>query len=102
MLILCHKSLILLTRVGCGTVYLKIFYSLSSPEFQASACINRSRDSYSYTRNSFCTCETKPTKLHGGGELIGCGSVNSYLLCLAQGWGSKEEGLVPYTSSSGI
>lgn len=38
-----------------------------------------------------------PSKLHGGGKLIGCGSVNSYLLCLAQGWGSKEEGLGLYS-----
>ncbi|XP_022728281.1 E3 ubiquitin-protein ligase UPL2-like [Durio zibethinus] len=34
-----------------------------------------------------------PSKVHGSGKLIGCGSVNSYLLSLAQGWGSKEEGL---------
>ncbi|MQL76681.1 hypothetical protein Taro_009068 [Colocasia esculenta] len=34
-----------------------------------------------------------PSKLHGSGKLIGCGSLNSYLLSLAQGWGSKEEGL---------
>lgn len=38
-----------------------------------------------------------PSKLHGGGKLIGCGSVNSYLLSLAQGWGSKEEGLGLYS-----
>ncbi|RZR70494.1 hypothetical protein BHM03_00000310 [Ensete ventricosum] len=31
--------------------------------------------------------------MHLGGKLIGCGSTNSYLLSLAQGWGSKEEGL---------
>ncbi|KAG6644475.1 E3 ubiquitin-protein ligase UPL2-like isoform X1 [Carya illinoinensis] len=35
--------------------------------------------------------------LHGGGKLIGCGSVNSSLLSLAQGWGSKEEGLGLYS-----
>ncbi|KAE8684369.1 hypothetical protein F3Y22_tig00111131pilonHSYRG00026 [Hibiscus syriacus] len=34
-----------------------------------------------------------PSKVHGSGKLFGCGSVNSYLLSLAQGWGSKEEGL---------
>ncbi|URE49838.1 Ubiquitin-protein ligase [Musa troglodytarum] len=34
-----------------------------------------------------------PSKMHLGGKLIGCGSTNSYLLSLAQGWGSKEEGL---------
>uniref|UniRef100_A0A1D1YWP9 HECT-type E3 ubiquitin transferase n=1 Tax=Anthurium amnicola TaxID=1678845 RepID=A0A1D1YWP9_9ARAE len=34
-----------------------------------------------------------PSKLHGSGKLIGCGSLNNYLLSLAQGWGSKEEGL---------
>ncbi|XP_042384907.1 E3 ubiquitin-protein ligase UPL1-like [Zingiber officinale] len=34
-----------------------------------------------------------PSKMHLGGKLIGCGSLNSYLLSLAQGWGSKEEGL---------
>ncbi|CBI19294.3 unnamed protein product, partial [Vitis vinifera] len=34
-----------------------------------------------------------PSKLHGSGKLIGCGSVNGCLLSLAQGWGSKEEGL---------
>ncbi|XP_021903500.1 E3 ubiquitin-protein ligase UPL1-like [Carica papaya] len=38
-----------------------------------------------------------PSKLHGSGKLIGCGSVNSYLLSLAQGWGSKEEGLGLYS-----
>ncbi|XP_023522353.1 E3 ubiquitin-protein ligase UPL2-like, partial [Cucurbita pepo subsp. pepo] len=38
-----------------------------------------------------------PSKLHGRGKLIGCGSVNSYLLSLAQGWGSKEEGLGLYS-----
>ncbi|CAA6653418.1 unnamed protein product [Spirodela intermedia] len=34
-----------------------------------------------------------PSKLHGSGKLIGCGSLNHNLLTLAQGWGSKEEGL---------
>ncbi|XXG55804.1 hypothetical protein AAC387_Pa03g3392 [Persea americana] len=34
-----------------------------------------------------------PSKLHVSGKLIGCGSMNSCLLSLAQGWGSKEEGL---------
>ncbi|KAF8377410.1 hypothetical protein HHK36_030787 [Tetracentron sinense] len=34
-----------------------------------------------------------PSKLHVSGKLIGCGSINSCLLSLAQGWGSKEEGL---------
>ncbi|XP_031279241.1 E3 ubiquitin-protein ligase UPL2-like isoform X1 [Pistacia vera] len=38
-----------------------------------------------------------PSKLNGNGKLIGCGSVNSYLLSLAQGWGSKEEGLGLYS-----
>ncbi|XP_044510273.1 E3 ubiquitin-protein ligase UPL2-like isoform X2 [Mangifera indica] len=38
-----------------------------------------------------------PSKLHGNGKLIGCGSVNSCLLSLAQGWGSKEEGLGLYS-----
>ncbi|XP_007018281.2 PREDICTED: E3 ubiquitin-protein ligase UPL1 [Theobroma cacao] len=38
-----------------------------------------------------------PSKVHGSGKLIGCGSVNSYLLSLAQGWGSKEEGLGLYS-----
>ncbi|MCL7039483.1 hypothetical protein MKW94_010086 [Papaver nudicaule] len=38
-----------------------------------------------------------PSKLHVSGKLIGCGSINSYLLSLAQGWGSKEEGLGLYT-----
>ncbi|KAH7524790.1 hypothetical protein FEM48_Zijuj06G0156500 [Ziziphus jujuba var. spinosa] len=38
-----------------------------------------------------------PSKLHGSGKLIACGSVNSYLLSLAQGWGSKEEGLGLYS-----
>ncbi|KAJ8747983.1 hypothetical protein K2173_013121 [Erythroxylum novogranatense] len=38
-----------------------------------------------------------PSKLHGSGKLIGCGSVNSCLLSLAQGWGSKEEGLGLYS-----
>ncbi|CAJ1971660.1 unnamed protein product [Sphenostylis stenocarpa] len=38
-----------------------------------------------------------PSKLHGSAKMICCGSVNSYLLSLAQGWGSKEEGLGLYT-----
>ncbi|EEF35034.1 E3 ubiquitin protein ligase upl2, putative [Ricinus communis] len=38
-----------------------------------------------------------PSKLHGNGKLVGCGSVNSFLLSLAQGWGSKEEGLGLYS-----
>ncbi|XP_073006653.1 E3 ubiquitin-protein ligase UPL2-like [Typha latifolia] len=33
------------------------------------------------------------SKMHVSGKLIGCGSLNSHLLSLAQGWGSKEEGL---------
>ncbi|TQD93583.1 hypothetical protein C1H46_020791 [Malus baccata] len=38
-----------------------------------------------------------PSKMHVGGKMIGCASVNSYLLSLAQGWGSKEEGLGLYS-----
>lgn len=38
-----------------------------------------------------------PSKLHGSGKSVGCGSVNGYLLSLAQGWGSKEEGLGLYS-----
>ncbi|XP_054797950.1 E3 ubiquitin-protein ligase UPL1-like [Prosopis cineraria] len=38
-----------------------------------------------------------PSKLHGSAKLVGCGLVNSYLLSLAQGWGSKEEGLGLYS-----
>ncbi|CAN6450843.1 unnamed protein product [Victoria cruziana] len=34
-----------------------------------------------------------PSKLHVSGKMIGCASLNSILLSLAQGWGSKEEGL---------
>ncbi|XP_026661935.2 E3 ubiquitin-protein ligase UPL2-like isoform X2 [Phoenix dactylifera] len=34
-----------------------------------------------------------PSKIHVSGKLIACGSVNSCCLSLAQGWGSKEEGL---------
>lgn len=37
-----------------------------------------------------------PSKLHASGKLVGCGSINSCLLSLAQGWGSKEEGLGLY------
>ncbi|CAF2040724.1 unnamed protein product [Brassica napus] len=37
------------------------------------------------------------SKLHRSGKLIGCGSVNSFLLSIAQGWGSKEEGLGLYS-----
>ncbi|KAI3689153.1 hypothetical protein L2E82_47103 [Cichorium intybus] len=39
-----------------------------------------------------------PSKLHASGKLIGCGSINTCLLSLAQGWGSKEEGLGLYSS----
>ncbi|XP_058747804.1 E3 ubiquitin-protein ligase UPL2-like [Vicia villosa] len=38
-----------------------------------------------------------PSKLHGNAKMVGCGSVNSSLLSLAQGWGSKEEGLGLYS-----
>ncbi|KAF9603290.1 hypothetical protein IFM89_034639 [Coptis chinensis] len=38
-----------------------------------------------------------PSKLHVNGKLVGCGSINSSLLSLAQGWGSKEEGLGLYS-----
>ncbi|KAI6689207.1 hypothetical protein NL676_026035 [Syzygium grande] len=38
-----------------------------------------------------------PSKLHGSGKSVGCGSVNGFLLSLAQGWGSKEEGLGLYS-----
>ncbi|KAG6402643.1 hypothetical protein SASPL_134845 [Salvia splendens] len=38
-----------------------------------------------------------PSKLHVSGKLVGCGSVNACLLSLAQGWGSKEEGLGLYS-----
>ncbi|KAL8166110.1 hypothetical protein V2J09_007609 [Rumex salicifolius] len=38
-----------------------------------------------------------PSKLHVSGKLIGLGSINSCLLSLAQGWGSKEEGLGLYS-----
>ncbi|GAA0152832.1 ubiquitin-protein ligase [Lithospermum erythrorhizon] len=38
-----------------------------------------------------------PSKLHASGKLVGCGVVNSCLLSLAQGWGSKEEGLGLYS-----
>ncbi|KAL3617821.1 hypothetical protein CASFOL_038142 [Castilleja foliolosa] len=41
-----------------------------------------------------------PSKLHVSGKLVGCGSINSYLLSLAQGWGSKEEGLGLYSCVS--
>lgn len=38
-----------------------------------------------------------PSKLHASGKLVGCGLVNSCLLSLSQGWGSKEEGLGLYS-----
>ncbi|XP_028777707.1 E3 ubiquitin-protein ligase UPL1 [Neltuma alba] len=38
-----------------------------------------------------------PSKLHGSAKMVGCGPVNGYLLSLAQGWGSKEEGLGLYS-----
>ncbi|XP_071715402.1 E3 ubiquitin-protein ligase UPL1-like [Rutidosis leptorrhynchoides] len=38
-----------------------------------------------------------PSKLHASGKLVGCGSINNCLLSLAQGWGSKEEGLGLYS-----
>ncbi|XP_057442422.1 E3 ubiquitin-protein ligase UPL1-like [Lotus japonicus] len=39
----------------------------------------------------------RPSKLHGSVKMVSCGSVNSHLLSLAQGWGSKEEGLGLYS-----
>ncbi|KAL1546797.1 HECT-type E3 ubiquitin transferase [Salvia divinorum] len=38
-----------------------------------------------------------PSKLHVSGKVVGCGSVKTCLLSLAQGWGSKEEGLGLYS-----
>lgn len=38
-----------------------------------------------------------PSKLHVSGKMIGLGPINSCLLSLAQGWGSKEEGLGLYS-----
>lgn len=38
-----------------------------------------------------------PSKLHMNGKLISCGALNTHLLSLAQGWGSKEEGLGLYS-----
>ncbi|KAI3760741.1 hypothetical protein L1987_51140 [Smallanthus sonchifolius] len=38
-----------------------------------------------------------PSKLHASGKLVGCGAINNCLLSLAQGWGSKEEGLGLYS-----
>ncbi|KAF6160653.1 hypothetical protein GIB67_019593 [Kingdonia uniflora] len=38
-----------------------------------------------------------PSKLPVSGKLISCGAINSCLLSLAQGWGSKEEGLGLYS-----
>ncbi|XP_024977054.1 E3 ubiquitin-protein ligase UPL2-like isoform X1 [Cynara cardunculus var. scolymus] len=38
-----------------------------------------------------------PSKLHASGKLVGCGPINNCLLSLAQGWGSKEEGLGLYS-----
>ncbi|XP_071741749.1 E3 ubiquitin-protein ligase UPL2-like [Rutidosis leptorrhynchoides] len=38
-----------------------------------------------------------PSKLHASGKLVACGSLNNRLLSLAQGWGSKEEGLGLYS-----
>ncbi|KAL6012653.1 hypothetical protein ACLOJK_003142 [Asimina triloba] len=42
-----------------------------------------------------------PSKLHVSGKLVGCGQLNSCLLSLAQGWGSKEEGLGLFSSVVG-
>jgi hypothetical protein len=36
-----------------------------------------------------------PSKLHGGGKLIGCGSVNSYLLCLHRGGEARRRAWYP-------
>ncbi|KAH9603413.1 hypothetical protein KSS87_004335 [Heliosperma pusillum] len=38
-----------------------------------------------------------PSKLHVSGKMVGLGSINGCLLSLAQGWGSKEEGLGLYS-----
>lgn len=45
----------------------------------------------------FAFVKINPSKLHGSSKMVGCGSVNSNLLSLAQGWGSKEEGLGLYS-----
>ncbi|KAJ3671897.1 hypothetical protein LUZ60_007976 [Juncus effusus] len=41
--------------------------------------------------------KVNPSKIHISGKLISCGALNSHLLSLAQGWGSKEEGLGLYS-----
>jgi E3 ubiquitin-protein ligase HUWE1 len=50
------------------------------------------------TLESLCALvKVTPSKVHGSEKMIGCSSLNCYLLSLAQGWGSKEEGLGLYS-----
>ncbi|KAJ1685644.1 hypothetical protein LUZ63_017034 [Rhynchospora breviuscula] len=69
-----------------GLEHLKLLLASTDPEILIA------------TLEALCALvKVNPSKLHVTGKLIGCGSLNSHLLSLAQGWGSKEEGLGLYS-----
>lgn len=69
-----------------GLEYFKLLLSSTDPEILIATLETLS-----------ALVKINPSKLHASGKLIGCGSVNGCLLSLAQGWGSKEEGLGLYS-----
>ncbi|KAK8600955.1 hypothetical protein V6N13_059305 [Hibiscus sabdariffa] len=69
-----------------GLEHFKLLLSSTDPEILIAAL-----------ETLYALVKINPSKVHGSGKLIGCGSVNNYLLSLAQGWGSKEEGLGLYS-----
>ena len=46
-----------------------------------------------YLQSLAALVNINPAKLHLSGKMLGSGVLNSHLLALSQGWGSKEEGL---------
>lgn len=69
-----------------GLEHLKLLLASSDPEIVVAAL-----------ETLVALVKINPSKLHMNGKLISCGSINTHLLSLAQGWGSKEEGLGIYS-----
>ncbi|GJN12872.1 hypothetical protein PR202_ga31191 [Eleusine coracana subsp. coracana] len=69
-----------------GLEHFKLFLASSDPEIVVAAL-----------ETLAALVKINPSKLHMNGKLISCGAINNHLLSLAQGWGSKEEGLGLYS-----
>jgi len=69
-----------------GLAHLKLLLASSDPEIVVAAL-----------ETLVALVKINPSKLHMNGKLISCGPINTHLLSLAQGWGSKEEGLGIYS-----